>query len=109
MHNGEFEVGRRMLRNYINATMGFGELSERVGSAPKSLMRMLSERSNPHADRLFGIIRHLQSRDRFKVRVVPKPSRAGVRAGLLRAPAALESCLLFEEMVPEAGVEPARF
>jgi DNA-binding phage protein len=72
MHNGEFEVGRRMLRNYINATMGFGELSERVGSPPKSLMRMLSERSNPHADRLLGIIRHLQSRDRFKVRVVPE-------------------------------------
>lgn len=82
MHNGEFEVGKRMLRNYINATMGFDELSEKVGSPAKSLMRMLSERSNPHADKLFGIIGHLQGRDRFKVRVVSEaaPRRRGRRS-----------------------------
>jgi hypothetical protein len=71
MHNGEFSVGKRMLRNYINGTLGFEELSKAVGSPPKSLMRMLSEDSNPHADRLFGILSHLQEKDRLQVKIVP--------------------------------------
>jgi hypothetical protein len=40
MHGGEFAAGKRMIRNYINATMGFEALSEAVGSPAKSLMRM---------------------------------------------------------------------
>src|SRR5689334_25150801 len=71
MHGGEFSLGKRMLRNYINATIGFESLSKAVGSPAKSLMRMLGESSNPHADKLFGILRHLQKTDRFEVRVFP--------------------------------------
>jgi DNA-binding phage protein len=69
MHSGEFEVGKRMLRVYINATIGFNRLSQKVGSPAKSLMRMLSPNGNPHADKLFGMIGHLRGRDRFRVRV----------------------------------------
>jgi DNA-binding phage protein len=71
MHSGEFSVGKRMLRNYINGTLGFADLSKAVGSPAKSLMRMLSEDSNPHADKLFGIISHLQNIDRLKVKIIP--------------------------------------
>ena len=86
MHDGEFSVGKRMLRNYINATIGFESLSKAVGSPAKSLMRMLSETSNPHADRLFAILKHLKDADRLEVRVVPKAgkpsgSRAATRYG----------------------------
>jgi len=78
LHSGEFSVGKRMLRNYINATLGFAALSDAVGSPPKSLMRMLSEDSNPHADKLFAILSHLQQIDRVQVKIVPaKPTRAG--------------------------------
>jgi hypothetical protein len=70
MHGGEFAVGKRMLRNYINGTVGFEELSKAVGSPAKSLMRMLSDTSNPHADKLFGILSHLQAKDRLKVQMV---------------------------------------
>jgi hypothetical protein len=63
MHGGEVSVGKRMLRNYINATVGFEALSKAVGSPAKSLMRMLGETSNPHADKLFGILKHLQEAD----------------------------------------------
>jgi hypothetical protein len=31
MHGGEFSVGKRMLRNYINATVGFEALAKAVG------------------------------------------------------------------------------
>jgi DNA-binding phage protein len=75
MHSGEFSVGKRMLRNYINGTVGFAKLSKAVGSPAKSLMRMLSEDSNPHADKLFGILGHLQEVDHLKVKVVPARER----------------------------------
>lgn len=78
MHGGEFSVGKRMLHNYINATLGFDELSKAVGSPAKSLMRMLSDSSNPHADKLFEILGHLKSRDGWSVKVVPTRAR---RAG----------------------------
>lgn len=84
MHGGEFSVGKRMLRNYINATIGFDALSKAVGSPPKSLMRMLGETSNPHADKLFGILKHLQETDRFEIRVFPRGHRE-TRRGPQRA------------------------
>lgn len=89
MHSGEFSVGKRMLRNYINGTLGFAELSKAVGSPAKSLMRMLSEDSNPHADKLFGIIGHLQDIDNLKVKVVLSPRRrSGRRASSAMRPMA---------------------
>lgn len=77
MHGDEFSVGKRMLRNYVNATVGFDALSKAVGSPAKSLMRMLGESSNPHADKLFGILKHLRASDRFEVRIVPRGGKAG--------------------------------
>jgi len=76
MHSGEYEVGKRMIRNYINGTMGFEALSKAVGSPAKSLMRMLSEDANARADKLFDILSHLQGVDGFKVKIVPERTRA---------------------------------
>ena len=53
-------MGKRMLRNYINGTLGFAELSKATTTPPKSLMRMLSASGNPRADSLFTVIAHLQ-------------------------------------------------
>ncbi len=71
LHGGEFSVGKRMLRNYINGTLGFAALSKATSTPAKSLMRMLSENSNPHADKLFAILGHLQEVERVRVRVLP--------------------------------------
>ena len=84
MHGGEFSVGKRMLRNYVNGTIGFPKLSEAVGSPAKSLMRMLGEDSNPHADKLFSILRHLQEQDHLTVKIVPKVKRPGRRGERVR-------------------------
>lgn len=93
MHGGEFSVGKRMLCNYINATVGFDALSKAVGSSAKSLMRMFGETSTPRAEPLFGILKYLQRTDRFEVRVVPRlgkayeklpETRPGVRRKLAR-------------------------
>ncbi|MFG1404096.1 helix-turn-helix domain-containing transcriptional regulator [Xanthobacter sediminis] len=58
--NGEVDVGKLVIRDYINATVGFDELAEGVGKPPKSLMRMFSVKGNPTADNLFAVLRHLQ-------------------------------------------------
>ena len=57
---GDVETGKALIRNYINATIGFEKLAQEVGSPAKSLMRMFSAKGNPRANNLFSVIRHLQ-------------------------------------------------
>ena len=45
--SGDVETGKAVLRNYINATIGFEELGGLTHKSPKSLMRMLSSKDNP--------------------------------------------------------------
>ena len=68
--NGEVEVGQAMLRDYINATVGFEELGREVDVNPKSLHRMLGPRGNPQAKMLFPVIAHLKRRERIKLQAV---------------------------------------
>lgn len=58
--DGDVEVGKRILRDYINATIGFESLAEQLALPAKSLMRMFSARGNPTAANLFAVISHLQ-------------------------------------------------
>ena len=57
---GDLDTGKAILRDYINATIGFEELSRRTKRPAKSLMRMLSPSGNPQARNLFEVIQHLQ-------------------------------------------------
>jgi hypothetical protein len=41
---GDLEVGKAVLRDYINATIGFEKLARKTGTPTKSLMRMLVPR-----------------------------------------------------------------
>ena len=69
---GDVDTGNAVLRDYINATIGFEELAGHTAKSPKSLMRMFSHRGNPQARKLFEIIGYLQKRAnvRFEVRAV---------------------------------------
>jgi DNA-binding phage protein len=57
---GELETGKAVLRDYINATVGFEKLARETGTPTKSLMRMLSPKGNPRASNLLGVISKLQ-------------------------------------------------
>jgi len=57
---GELETGKAILRDYVNATIGFEKLSGLTHKSPKSLMRMLSSKGNPQARNLLELIAHLQ-------------------------------------------------
>jgi DNA-binding phage protein len=69
---GDLETGKILLRDYVNATIGFEELATLTDKSPKSLMRMLSAQGNPRADNLFMVISRLQEREgvRFELHVV---------------------------------------
>ena len=57
---GDLDTGKAVLRDYINATIGFEELSRLTKLPVKSLMRMLGPKGNPQARNLFDVIGHLQ-------------------------------------------------
>jgi len=54
---GELETGKAILRDYINATIGFEKLSGLTHKPAKSLMRMLGPKGNPQARKPPGINR----------------------------------------------------
>jgi hypothetical protein len=67
MLSGDIDTGKSVLRDYINATVGFEALSKVVDKPAKSLMRMLSPTGNPQARNLFTIIAFLQKHDGFRI------------------------------------------
>jgi DNA-binding phage protein len=66
---GDLATGKAVLRDYINATVGFDELAHAVGTPPKSLMRMFSPAGNPNARNLFSVIGHLQKQSGIHLHV----------------------------------------
>ena len=70
--SGDVETGKTVLRDYINATIGFEALGDLTDKSPKSLMRMFGPKGNPQARNLFEIIGYLQEREgvHFEVRAV---------------------------------------
>ena len=72
--SGEVDTGKAILRDYINATVGFTELAEATHIPSKSLMRMLGPTGNPRADNLFEVVSFLQHREgvRFQIKAAPR-------------------------------------
>lgn len=60
---GDVGVGKAMLRDYINATIGFEKLSRVFDKSSKSLMRMFGPKGNPQANNLFAVIQYLQEQE----------------------------------------------
>jgi DNA-binding phage protein len=60
LFEGDLDTGKAVLRDYINATVGFEALAEATGTPPKSLMRMFGPRGNPSASNFFAVIQQLQ-------------------------------------------------
>ncbi|MEJ0061768.1 MAG: transcriptional regulator [Alphaproteobacteria bacterium] len=57
---GDVAAGKAILRDYINASIGFRDLAAATHIPAKSLMRMFGPSGNPRADNLFQVIGHLQ-------------------------------------------------
>jgi DNA-binding phage protein len=58
--NGDLATGKAVLRDYVNATVGFQNLEKRTHIPAKSLMRMLGPKGSPSAANLSSILTALQ-------------------------------------------------
>lgn len=67
--SGDVDTGRAVLRDYINATIGFEELAQATGTPSKSLMRMFGAKGNPNARNLFSVIGVLQEKEGISLHV----------------------------------------
>ena len=73
--SGDLETGKTILRDYINATIGFESLSNLTQKPAKSLMRMFGPKGNPRARNLFEVIGHLQKAGRLRLGLHPIRAR----------------------------------
>jgi len=62
-------AGKAILRDLVNATIGFEGLAAEIKKPSKSLHRMLAARGNPSTENFFGIVKALQKKTRTRLRV----------------------------------------
>ena len=70
--NGESETAKLILRDLVNATVGFSRIAELVQIQDKSVQRMLSKRGNPTMNNLstiFGALRQELNISRLEITV----------------------------------------
>jgi hypothetical protein len=67
--NGDLPTGKALLRDYVNATVGFQKLEKRTHIPAKSLMRMLGRKGSPSAENLSRIMTVLQRNEGVKFSV----------------------------------------
>lgn len=79
---GDETTGKRVLRNVINATMGFEQLAADMQKPSKSLHRMLGPNGNPNTANFLAIVVMLQERVGMKLKVRAAQDRRG--AGIMR-------------------------
>lgn len=70
--SGDMDTGKTVLRDYINATVGFEQLAAATGTPSKSLMRMFGPAGNPNARNLFSVIGELQKESGVSLQVLPR-------------------------------------
>ena len=61
-------VGKSLLRDYINATLGFQSLAKELGKKPESLMRMLSAAGNPRLSNFAELVECLFEQEGLSLR-----------------------------------------
>ncbi len=71
--NGESDTAKLILRDLVNATVGFESLAEEIHKPAKSLHRMLSATGNPTMTNISAIFAAIKKKLRVEVRteVVP--------------------------------------
>lgn len=68
---GDAAIGKALIRDYINATIGFEQLGQAVAMDPKNLMRMFGPRGNPRLTNLSTVLRELSRREAVQFKVEP--------------------------------------
>ena len=67
--SGDESTGKAVLRDVINATVGFEQLAGDLQKPSKSIHRMLGPAGNPSTANFFAILQVLQKRTRVRLTV----------------------------------------
>ncbi len=67
--NDEVDVAKILLRDYVNATLGFQQLGALTHKKPQSLMRMLSEKGNPSLGNISKLMASLRQHEGVELHV----------------------------------------
>jgi hypothetical protein len=80
--SGEVALGKELLRDYINAAVGFPKLAAHTKTHVKTLHQMFGPNGNPTANNLFEIVAFLQHEEGvcFEVRSTRAASRSKRRS-----------------------------
>ena len=97
---GDAAAGRAVLRDLINATVGFEALAIQTRIAPKSLHRMLSPNGNPTTENFFAIVGALQRDARVRLCVSAAPAVRSAPAPAYRPAARSTTVLRLHERAP---------
>jgi DNA-binding phage protein len=95
--SGEVALGKELLRDYINAAVGFSKLAAHTKFHVKTLHQMFGPNGNPTTSNLFEIVAYLQQSEgvNFKVRSMRTALRPKKRGSPRRtkrtAPAVMRS------------------
>jgi DNA-binding phage protein len=76
MFDGDLGTTTMLLRNVINANVGFVQLGSRVGMPEKSLIRMFGPGGDPRAKSLIAAVAALKESARLSLTVHVAPPRA---------------------------------
>ncbi len=74
--NGDPETAKLILRDLVNATVGFESLAEELHKPSKSLHRMLSRAGNPTLDNFSAVLGAIRKALHVDVRTVVSPVTA---------------------------------
>ena len=70
--NGDLETGKAVLRDFVNATVGFQDLEKRTRIPAKSLMRMLGPKGSPSVANFTGILTALRKSEGVHFELSPR-------------------------------------
>jgi DNA-binding phage protein len=75
--SGNVEVGKDLMRDYINATIAFPTLALKLHKSDKSLQRMFGPHGNPTMNNFCAILKAVQTKEGLKLSVQVQRSVAG--------------------------------
>jgi len=90
--SGDLAAGKELLRDYINATVGFPRLAARTNLHVKALHQMFGPNGNPTATNLFHIVAYLQKAEGVRLEVKSRHAVARAkRSRVTRTPKRVSS------------------
>jgi DNA-binding phage protein len=69
MAENDIATAKKIIRNYVLASIGYTNLAKEIGKKPESVMRMLSDKGNPTLKNMAALLASLQRHEGIELHV----------------------------------------